>query len=176
MDFFIDSGVVIGFSDQGDLTFHEPCKKFVKQYPIKTHGYFSLVYLIKEEIRDTELKRLIQRKKNIIKLFTQRAKRFCDDLKDIENTTHISFKHLFEKFHSYLLTVRKDRKRKEHDARFLASAFIWELEERKLITPHFITTDRGDISDNKKNITEIANNELSNISRLEIKFVIDMVP
>ena len=175
MDFFIDSGVVIGYADGGDPHFHEPCKSFVRKYPFGSNGYYSLKYLILQEIRETELKRREQRKKNIVKLFTQRAKIFLDQIQEVTNTTHASLKLLFNQIHAYLLAKRKDLKRKEHDARFLTSAFIWDYEDKTLATPHFITTDWCDICENKQDLTDIANKELSTSSSLNIQFVIDMV-
>ncbi|MGB8309926.1 MAG: hypothetical protein WCE65_08810 [Methanoregula sp.] len=175
MDFFIDSGIVIGYSDTSpEEKFHEPSKKFARKYPPKENGYYSMKYIIKEEIRSTERKRLEQRTKKVLKLFPQRAKIFCGYIKDVANRSHSPFDALFKQIYDHLMAVREDHKRKEHDAKLLTSAFIWAYEDNTLQNPHFITTDWTDICKNKPEIYDFATSCLSG-NRLKIRFVIDFV-
>ncbi|MFZ0674958.1 MAG: hypothetical protein WB811_02085 [Methanoregula sp.] len=174
MDFFIDSGVVIGYSDTGDEKFHDPCKEFIRKFPPKENGYHSIKYIVNEEIRSTEKKRLEQRKKNALKLFPQRAKIFCDLINDVANKSHLSFDTLFKQIHDYLIAVRTDLKRKEHDAKLLTSAFIWAYEDGTLQNPHFITTDWTDICKNKPKLYSFVTSCLPK-NCLKISFVIDCV-
>jgi len=120
------------------------------------------------------MKRLLQRKKNIIKLFPQRAKVFCNYINDISNRSHNSFNNLFNLIHAHLIAECIGNKRKEHDAKFLASALIWAYEDKTLRSPHFITTDWGDICKNRSAIYNFAVSCLSE-NCLKIRFIFDMI-
>jgi hypothetical protein len=174
LDFFIDSGIAIGFSDTGDEVFHGPCQRFVRKYPPKENNYHSIKYIIMEEIRSTERKRLEQRTKKILKLFPQYAKIFLGYVNDVSNRSHASFGTLFALIHDHLIKANPNNKRKEHDAKLLASASIWAIEDKTLQTPHFITTDWTDICKNRVAVYSYATSCLSE-NRLKIRFVIDMV-
>jgi predicted nucleic acid-binding protein len=173
LDIFVDTGIVIGYSDISDTTFHEPCKTFVERHKLGSNGYYSNLRVINEEIRTKELERRKIKPQRVMRRFTQRAKIFIDHLRDASYETHKDFMTIYTDLHTFLLSVKNDLKRKEHDAILLTSAHLWGCLETNLVESHFLTTDYGDIVRNKDEIQRRVNLYLPTATKLKIKYILE---
>lgn len=175
MNFFVDTGVIIGYSDIKDDLFYQQCSTFIKNYPFKSNSYHSNRNIVKTEIKNIQKRRKEHRTNKVFRLFIQRAKIFCEHISDSSYDEHQSYSTLYYQIHQTLKNYGKKGHQMDHDAKLLTSSYIWAVVNSDLKDPQFITTDFHDIYKNRELIEKEANLCLSCKSKLMIKFIADMV-
>lgn len=171
MDIFLDTGVVFGWSFDED-NFHSNAVSFVKKYPAKRNTYYSTKNILEMEVKKLTLERTNGLSRRIRKI-SQFYKQFCESVKDVTCHTHAAYTHLRHQIHSFLSS--NGNPKKDHDAIYLTNALIWDGFTEKLVTPHFITTDKKDIYDNKEYISTMGVACLNCQLDLKIEYLPNMV-
>jgi hypothetical protein len=169
LDIFVDTGVIFGYSSNGD-TFFPYCQKLFEGREFRDNKYYTTVGIVKREIERIKDARL-QGFKNPIRLFILKASNTLEKLSDVSMGNHPKYRELTDNIHAFLLMVRKDKKRKQCDSILLSNSHLWSISYANLITPYFLTTDKIDIFDNRPKISQIASNCLSLQCPIEIDYI-----
>jgi hypothetical protein len=171
LDIFLDTGVVFGWSFDEDK-FHSNAVSFVKKYPSKRNTYYSTKNILEIEIKKLTWERTNGLSRRIRKI-SQFYKQFCESVKDVTCHTHAAYTHLRRQIYRFLSSdgdLKKDR-----DAIYLTNALIWDGFTEKLVTPHFITTDKKDIYENKEYLSTMGVACLNCKLDLKIEYLPNMV-
>ena len=157
-DFFLDSGIIYGYVDLCDKTWHKPCEDHFKKYPRKDHNYCSVRRIVDKEI-DTVSKRRKETGYITYKMVgaIKRRENALFYSKEINDVDYINIrKELYSKLYKiifeFLMKQRADRNQKDRDAHLLTNAFLWEMENKGLRNPHFVTIDYRDIKKNENDL------------------------
>ena len=168
-DIFVDSGIVFGFAWVDDKEWHIDCMRLIEMFPFEENNYHSTKDILKKEINNLGRIRIGERER-VIRRINDRAKIFCEHMKHVAYPNHESFQSLFGDILSLLISRGEQFKVFNNDAIFLSNAHIWD-NENDLVTPHFITTDKIDIYDNRDEIHAAVNSCLKCNSTLNIEYV-----
>jgi len=167
LDIFVDTGVVFGWSYDEDK-FHSNAISFVRRFPFKSNAYYSTKNILGIEINKLKYERtngITRRIRKIIQFFQI----FYNEIKDVSCHNHAAYRHL--RYLIYRLLIRGGNPKKDHDAIYLTNALIWDVFTKKLIMPHFITTDKTDIYEKKEDISVIGIACLNCKPRLTIEYL-----
>jgi hypothetical protein len=171
MDFYLDTGTIYGRIDHTDIELNPCCINFFRRYPFNAHNFFTTKYIVKGELDNVRLKRTRGLPK-IGREVERRARLLLEKITDIEYSQNEIFKPLSSELEAFLLSAATPTTTpKDHDAKLLAHAYLWEKNMSGLQNPHFVTTDGIDINNNRRNIQLIAEKHLSCKTGLYIAFV-----
>lgn len=171
MDIFLDTGVVFGWSFDEDR-FHSNAVSFVKKYPTKRNNYYSTKNILEIEVNKLTLERTNGLSRRIRKI-SQFYKQFCENIHDISCHSHKAYTHLRQEIYRFLSS--KGNPKKDYDAIYLTNALIWNGFTEKLVTPHFLTTDKNDIYNNKEYLATVGIACLNCKLDLKIEYLPNMI-
>jgi hypothetical protein len=174
LDIFVDTGVVFGYAWIDDEEFHAECLAFRRKHPVGKNKYYSTKNILKKEIDGLTDKRTASVRR-VIRRIINRAEEFYGIIDDVAYPNHSKYPEIFGKIHAVLLKYNKKPEKKNHDAIYLANAHIWENETAGLVEPHFVTTDKTDIYENRDEIQNEVNACLSCTTALTIEYVRNLV-
>lgn len=157
MDFYLDTGVIYGRIDHND-PFNPICIDFFRIHPFNGNNFHTTKYIVEKELENVRFKRTLGLPK-VGREIERRARLLLKQIKNVEFSAHPSYKLIFTELETMLLSYSKKKKPKEHDAKLLSNAYIWDATS-PLIDPHFITIDDEDIAQNKVEIQKIAEKHL----------------
>jgi hypothetical protein len=170
MDFYLDTGTIYGRIDHTDVQLNPCCISFFRKYPFNSNNFFTTKYIVKAELDNVRLKRT-QGLPKVGREVERRARLILEDIRDIEYSSHGIFKPLSAELEAFLISAAENKTPKDHDAKLLTHAFLWENDMADLQTPHFVTTDGIDINNNRDEIRSIAEKHLTCKTGLYIAFV-----
>jgi hypothetical protein len=170
MDFYLDTGTIYGRIDHNDEDLNPCCISFFRKYPFNNHKFFTTKYIVKAELDNVRLKRTLGLPK-VGREVERRARLLLENITDIEYSSHEKFKPLSGELEAFLLSAAAQKTPKDHDAKLLTHAYLWEKNMANLQNPHFVTTDGLDINNNKTTIQSIAEKHLACKTGLYISFV-----
>jgi hypothetical protein len=168
LDIFVDTGVVFGWSFDEDY-FYPHAIVFVRKYPFKNNDYYSTKNILEIEINKIAPERtngITRRLRKIMRFF----KTFFDHITDVSQHMHPEYGHLRFQI-LQVLVANGSHSKKDRDSIFLTNAFIWDTIKEKLVTPHFITTDKNDIYANKIAIKSVVSSCLNCSPKLNIEYL-----
>ncbi len=170
MDFYLDTGTIYGRIDHNDKVLNPICVAFFRKFPFKSNNFFTTKYIVEDELNNVRFKRTLGLPKTGREI-ERRARLILQSVNNVEYSQHNAFKPLSIEIESFLFKAAEKKTPKDHDAKLLANAYLWELFESNLQTPHFVTTDGKDINNNKNEIQVIAEKHLAQKTGLFIAFV-----
>jgi hypothetical protein len=173
MDFYLDTGTIYGRIDHNDKVLNPICVAFFRKFPLKLNNFVTTKYIIEEELNNVRFKRTLGLPKTGREI-ERRARLIMQMINDVEYSQQNVFKPLSSEIESFLFNTPENAEKKspkDHDARLLANAYLWEKNGSNLQTPHFVTTDGIDINNNKHQIQAIAEKHLAQKTGLFIAYV-----
>jgi hypothetical protein len=155
-DFFLDSGIIYGHADFSDKIWHKPCESHFKKYPRSGHNYYSVkrvidreIYTVSKRRKETGFIKSDRMMRNIIKI--AKALFYTNEIKNVDyiNIKKDIYFKLYKIIYDFLMKRKADHNQKDRDAHLLTNAFLWDMENRELHHPHFVTIDEKDIKRNE---------------------------
>ncbi|MHB8164700.1 MAG: hypothetical protein ACYDDV_10250 [Methanoregula sp.] len=170
MDFYLDTGTIYGRIDHTDRELNPCCISFFRKFPFKSNNFFTTKYIVEEELSNVRFKRT-QGLPKTGREVERRARLILQGINNVEYSSHCVFKPLSGELESFLISAAENGSPKDHDAKLLTNAYLWEKNMSNLQKPHFVTTDGKDINNNKDEIQSIAEKHLACKTGLFIAFV-----
>ncbi|OPY37072.1 MAG: hypothetical protein A4E35_01535 [Methanoregula sp. PtaU1.Bin051] len=137
----------------------------------KGNNYFTTKGIVRREINNVKLKRLVNASSGIIRLFCLRADTVLERITDISFPNHPKYRQLTDTLEAFLLSIRKDDDEKQHDAILLSNSHIWAVTNPALNSPYFLTSDKKDIFDHHPEITQRVTSCLASSCPLKIDYL-----
>jgi len=170
MDFYLDTGTIYGRIDHNDKVLNPICIAFFRKFSFKSNNFFTTKYIVEDELNNVRFKRTLGLPKTGREV-ERRARLILQTINNVEYSQHGVFKPLSSELELFLFNTAEKKSPKDHDAKLLANAYLWEKSVSNLQTPHFVTTDGIDISNNKNEIQTIAEKHLAQKTGLFISYV-----
>lgn len=169
MEFFLDTGVIYGRIDHNDI-FNPTCIRFFREYPLNLNYFCTTKYIVEAELSNVRLKRT-QGLSKTGREIERRARMLMERINNVEFSSHKKYKPIKIDIHAFLIQKAATQKPKDNDSKLLTHAYLWEFNTSSLRDPYFVTTDSGDIVQNREDIRTIAEKHLCCSTKLVIELV-----
>lgn len=175
MEFFLDTGPILAYSNPQIKPHYAHCREFFKKYTLDENYFCTAKALVRIELNNIRRKRPEFNQHQAARSIERQMKYLLDEvIHDVDYENHELFNKLFIEMYHLLEFNKTDQNPKERDAKMLSHAFIWDHQNSHLKRPGFLTVDSADIGWNRNEIKEKARRCLECEARLMILTVKEM--